>query len=164
MTRILWKVVYPEHMKIRIKNKESSHWEIITTVWEERKRVREKVKWTIWIHHLVCQRKDIRIKPYEIVRLKNYIWTVSWAFWNSDFIIWNISGWWIQIISEKQLCIWDLIEISFTLDVNYRLEWKIIWRKWKIYWVQFLIWHDSLSSIQKNYMNLIKLLISVDLK
>lgn len=163
MSRAICKVVYPEHVEVNINDKESPDWVRKTTVWEERKRVREQVKWITWIHPLVCQRSDNRIKPYELIRLKNYMWTISWVQWESNFTIWNISSWWIQIISEEPLCVWDLIELSFTLDRNYRFEWKIVWGKWKIYWVQFLVSHNSLDSIKKNFMNLITLLTSVDL-
>lgn len=163
MSRALCKVVYPPNAEIRINDKESPEWVRITTVWEERERIREQVKWVVWIHPLVCERKDVRIKPYELVSLRKYMWTIHWYNWDIDFTIWNISSWWIQVISEKPLKVWELIELSFTLDKNYRFDWKIVWWKWKIYWVQFLVSNNSLTSIQKNYMNLITLLTSVDL-
>ena len=162
MSKMLGKQVYPWNTKISLRNKESTHWIVKTTVGKERDRVRNSVNWTIWVHPLVCERKEERKSPHEVHKLKKYIWTLYWPNWEIHFDIRNISSWWMQIFSKEPLNVWEEIELTFRLDKKYGFNRKIVWWKWNLYWIQFIVDHNSLDSVKKNFFDLIKLLTSVN--
>lgn len=160
--RVLGKYVNPWNKKISIRNKESTNWIIETTVAKERDRIRS-ITDNIPINNQACERREIRLPPHELLKLKKYIWTIQWMNWDIDFSINNISSWWIQIKPNQPLKLWEIIEISFTLDKNYRFDWKVVWKKWNLYWIQFNVDNNSLQSTIINWKDLANLLSSVEI-
>jgi len=146
--------------KVRLRDKESPDWYRDLSVTDVRNYVRNQVSWAIKIPEEFCERVVNRFPPDKIITLNKYIWTItSESNLNDiDFTIWNISDWWIQVITDWHLRQWEKITISFFLDTRYTFEWEVVWKKWNKYWVKFLLSKSSNHRIVKSHANLKNLL------
>lgn len=167
--RSLWKKTLKWDDIIEINDKTCPEWKREATVEDERDRTRNIVDCAIWIVPKACQRKEHRITPEnacdnEEKKLRKYTWSLYWPKWETYFSIKNISSWWILIHSKTPLNKDDQVDITFMLNKRYNFPWKIVWSRWNLYWIQFMIDHDSLDSVKQNGYNLIDLLSSVEVR